>query len=251
MSFKVFFHEDFYQVYTSDPAAASGRMESIVREIKKSVDFQLINPIPEEYIKLVHTEEQIERVKWQQLYSISSLAAGGTYQAALTGLKEPCFALVRPPGHHASSGNAWGFCFFNNMAIAIEALKSESKIETATILDIDMHYGDGTVNILKDKDYVKIYNFETEDREVYLAEMETILSQCNSDIIAISAGFDNHIEDWGGVLLTEDYEKIGKLVVKTSKRIGSGCFAVLEGGYNHAVLGHNVRALINGLQQKS
>ncbi|MCG8336125.1 MAG: histone deacetylase family protein [Proteobacteria bacterium] len=248
MAFKVFYHDEFYEVYTSDPAAASGRMEAVVAAIKPFVEFMPIEPIFEDYIRLVHTDEQIERVRWQKLHSIASLAAGGAYQSAALGLSEPCFALIRPPGHHASSGNAWGFCFYNNMAIAIEALKREGKIKTATILDIDMHYGDGTVNILKEKDYVDIHNFETEDRDVYLKDVETVLKNCSSDIIGISAGFDNHVEDWGGVLETDDYTTIGRLVLETSRRINGGCFGILEGGYNHDVLGQNVLALINGLQ---
>ncbi len=248
MTFKVFFHDDFFEVYTSDPAAASGRMESILTEIKSFVEILPIKPIPNDHIGLVHTKEQMERVERQKLHSIACLAAGGAYQAATLGLSEPCFALIRPPGHHASSGNAWGFCFYNNMAIAIEALKKEKKIESATILDIDMHFGDGTVNILKNRDYVSIHNFETEDRKLYLNEVKAVLERCTSDIIGISAGFDNHVEDWGGVLKTEDYEAIGKMVFQTSRRTGCGVFGILEGGYNHKVLGKNVLALITGLQ---
>jgi acetoin utilization deacetylase AcuC-like enzyme len=248
MAFKVFFHNDFFDVYTADPAAASGRMEAVLSTIEAFADIVPIEPIPEEYIGLVHTREHVERIHWQKLHGISSLAAGGAYQAATLGLSTPCFALIRPPGHHASSGNAWGFCFYNNMAIAIEALKKEGKIATATILDIDMHFGDGTVNILEDKEYIHVFNFETEDRLAYLEEVRFALENCTSDIIGISAGFDNHVEDWGGVLETEDYKTIGKLVFETSQRINSGCFGILEGGYNHAVLGRNVLALIEGMQ---
>jgi len=79
-------------------------------------------------------------------------------------------------------------------------------------------------------------------REV-LGEMKN----CRADIIGISAGFDNHAQDWGGVLETEDYRAIGESVRDASLRSGGGCFAILEGGYNHRVLGHNVLALIKGL----
>jgi len=73
------------------------------------------------------------------------------------------------------------------------------------------------------------------------------MEQCRADIIGISAGFDNHEKDWGGTLLTEDYYEIGKMVREASIRSNGGCFAILEGGYNHEVLGHNVFALIRGL----
>ncbi len=251
MAFKVFFHDDFYREYTADPAAKVGRMEAVVKELKPHVEFQSIQPVPEDYIALVHTDEHIRRVKRQDLHEIASLAAGGAYQAASLGLSEPCFALIRPPGHHASSGNAWGFCFYNNMAIAIEALKQEGKINTAYILDIDMHFGDGTNNILKSKDYAKVHNPETENRIEYLEEVEAEMDSCKADIIGISAGFDNHVEDWGGVLKTSDYEEIGRCVAKTANQNQSGVFAILEGGYNHSVLGINALALIKGLQLNS
>jgi acetoin utilization deacetylase AcuC-like enzyme len=66
-------------------------------------------------------------------------------------------------------------------------------------------------------------------------------------MIGLSAGFDNHVEDWGGLLKTEDYRDIGRMVREAADRYGAGCFGILEGGYNHAVLGHNVMALIEGL----
>jgi len=66
-------------------------------------------------------------------------------------------------------------------------------------------------------------------------------------MIAVSAGFDNHIQDWGGTLATGDYQEMGRAVREASVRNRGGCFAVLEGGYNQRVLGHNVLALIKGL----
>ena len=82
---------------------------------------------------------------------------------------------------------------------------------------------------------------------VLLDEIEKELDGCQVDLIGISAGFDNHRDDWGGLLLTEDYFKIGKLVQAAANRSGGGCFGILEGGYNHQVLGKNVMALIEGL----
>ena len=68
-----------------------------------------------------------------------------------------------------------------------------------------------------------------------------------ADIIGISAGFDNHMDDWGGLLSTEDYFDIGRMTKEASAQSGGACFAILEGGYNHKVLGQNVCALINGM----
>ena len=244
---KVIFHEDFYQVYSSDPASAPGRMEAIVDVIASSVDFIQAEPALDSDIAEVHTEPHMDHVRRAGVYEVAALAAGGAIQAAALSLKEPCFGLIRPPGHHASSGSAWGFCYFNNMAIALEHLKKNKKIESAYVLDIDLHFGDGTVNILKPKDYVSVHNVAANTRKDYLAEVRDEMDHCRADIIGISAGFDNHEDDWGGTLLTDDYREIGRMVLDASRRHGRGCFAILEGGYNHQVLGHNVMALIEGL----
>ncbi len=244
---KVFFHDDFYQVYTSDPASASGRMEAVVEAIKPSAEFVTAVPALEDDIRLVHTEDHIHYVRGQGLYDISALAAGGAVQAAELGLKESCFALIRPPGHHASSNSCWGFCYFNNMAIALESLKRRGMITSAYVLDIDLHYGDGNVNILGDKDYATVYNIETSQRGAFIDQVTQEMETCMVDIIGISAGFDNHIEDWGGLLLTEDYFDIGRKVSAAAIRCEGGCFAILEGGYNHDVLGQNVLALMDGM----
>ena len=244
---KVVFHEDFYQVYTSDPAAEAGRMEAIVAVLEPHVEFVTAEPASEKQIAAVHTAAHIERVRQMGLYDIAALAAGGAVQAAAIGLTEPCFALIRPPGHHASAGSCWGFCFFNNMAVAVEALKQQGKIRSAYILDFDLHFGDGTENILGRKNYVGIHNPGAHDRTAYLAEIEDELGRFPADIIGISAGFDNHRQDWGGLLTTDDYRDMGRMVRSAAQRNGGGCFAILEGGYNCDVLGKNALALIQGL----
>ena len=87
----------------------------------------------------------------------------------------------------------------------------------------------------------------TEDRTRYLDEIKEAMDNCQADIIGISAGFDNHIDDWGGVLHTEDYTTIGGYVREAAMKVGGGYFALLEGGYNHTVLGSNVLALMKGM----
>ena len=163
------------------------------------------------------------------------------------GLAEPCFGLIRPPGHHASAASAWGFCYFNNMAVALETLRRQDKIENACVLDIDFHYGDGTVSILERRNWVTVINVEAHSRSHYLRDVQETMKNCRADLIGISAGFDNHAADWGGLLHTEDYTEIGNRVRSAADRNGGGCFAILEGGYNHEVLGENVLALIEGM----
>lgn len=247
---KVFFHNDFYQVYASDPAAAKGRMEAVVRVIEPHVTFVEAESAYDDDVSAVHTESHIDHVRDSGVYPVALLAAGATVQAAELGLTEPCLALVRPPGHHASSNSAWGFCYFNNMAIAVMSLLRSGRVKSACILDIDLHYGDGTVNILGERDDVVIFNIDVGRRDRYMREVEQAMNACTADIIGISAGFDNHLEDWGGTLATEDYYTIGQLVTQTAKRNNGGSFAVLEGGYNHDVLGQNVLSLIQGMSEE-
>ena len=244
---KVIFHENFYGVYTSDPAAATGRMEAVMEVVESHVDFIKAEAASEADIAAIHTKAHIEHVKGQGLYPIAALAAGGAIQAATIGLKEPALGLIRPPGHHASSNSSWGFCYFNNMAVALKRLKLSNRIESAYVLDIDLHFGDGTENILGDKGYVTVHNCEGNSRDAYMNEVADEMARCETDMIGISAGFDNHKEDWGGTLSTDDYREIGRLVRAAARRCGGGCFAILEGGYNHQVLGHNVLALVEGL----
>ena len=245
---KVIFHDNFYREYTSDPAAEPGRMEAIVAAIQNKVDFITAEPATLEQLRAAHSIDHIETVQLERLYDIAALAAGGAIQACRFGLTEPAFALIRPPGHHASRSSCWGFCYFNNMSVALTALKNEGLIQTAFVLDFDLHNGDGTINILGHTDWVRILNPVTRTREGYIKEVEETLSGLKVDIIGISAGFDHHVDDWGGLLETQDYETMGRMVRDTAQACSGGCFAILEGGYNHSVLGKNVLALLRGLE---
>lgn len=247
---KVVYHEDYNEVYTSDPAAAAGRIRAVEIALKGKVTFIEPQPATREDIMRAHTPEHVKSVEREGVYDIAALAAGGAIKAAEIGLTEPCFAVIRPPGHHASANSAWGFCYFNNMAVALEKLKHQGKIKKTFILDFDLHFGDGNVNILGNKGYVTIYNPAGQNRNEYLKKVEEALAETKADMIAASAGFDNHEADWGGLLKTEDYTLMGRLMRETAQRNKGGCFGILEGGYNHSVLGKNVLAFINGLQEK-
>lgn len=244
---KIVFHEAFYQVYAGDPAASPGRMEAIMKVLEPVVEIVQAVPAAEDQIAAVHSHSHIGRVKAQQVYEVAALAAGGAIMAAEIGLTESCLGLIRPPGHHASFDSAWGFCYFNNMAVAVTHLKEQEKINTAYVLDIDLHFGDGTVNTLGGNKEVRVYNVSAGNREAYLQEVRNEMERCEADIIGISAGFDNHEDDWGGTLKTANYREIGRLVRGAATRCKGGCFAILEGGYNHDVLGQNAMALIEGL----
>lgn len=244
---KVFFDPLFYEVYTDDPAAEAGRMEAVVEAIAPLARIVACEYAEEADLLAAHTGPHIREIERLGVYDIAALAAGGAIQAAEAGLEAPAFALIRPPGHHASSDSYWGFCFFNNMAVSLYALKNRHRIERAFVLDFDLHFGDGNVNILGGESWVEIYNPEEHDRETYLGEVERMLAGVEADVIGVSAGFDNHINDWGGLLYTADYRAMGAWVHQAAQRNGGGCYGILEGGYNHRVLGDNVRAFLEGL----
>jgi len=246
----VYFHKDFYGVYAPDPAAAAGRMEAIVDAITPHVAFRSFLPAATADIEAVHTNRHIERVRRQGIYDMAALAAGGAIRAAETGMEEPSFALIRPPGHHASADGCWGFCYFNNMALSLYRLRSTGRVEKAFVLDFDLHLGDGNVNILGSEPWVEILNPRSRERRAYLDEVGEALDRTAADVIAVSAGFDNHARDWGGLLETDDYRTMGARVRRAAARNQGGCYGILEGGYNHAVLGGNVLAFLEGLGEE-
>ncbi len=241
---KIIFHEIFREVYDYDPAAAKGRIDCIYDELEGSYEF--IEPLPaaESDLLLVHGQNHVDYVKSRgAIYDVAVFSAGGAVLAAELAVRgEPAFALIRPPGHHAGSHSSWGFCWFNNVAIAVEKQRRQGTINKVLIVDIDLHFGDGTKNIFEDTPCVSYYHLHSIDGlERFLA----ISKEC--DLVAVSAGFDMHVKDWGLILETQDYTTIGKMVANHARTFcGGRFFAVLEGGYNHRVLGKNVKALLDG-----
>jgi acetoin utilization deacetylase AcuC-like enzyme len=202
-------------------------------------------------VLMVHIESILRSVKMDtSVYEAAAMAAGGAIMAAQLAYQgQPAFAAVRPPGHHASPGSHWGFCFFNNVAISIEKLIRTEKISQALILDIDLHFGDGTDRFFSGRKGIVVANVQDDTRESFLKNVESALSSNEYDIVAISAGFDRHQHDWGATLTTEDYFTIGRNVRDYALAKCDGrYYAVLEGGYNTAALGENALALCRGME---
>ena len=255
---KIVFHERYFNSnYAMDPAAEPGRLDGIVDLLSKRKEFEFIKPGPakKEDILRAHSERHYSYIKRESLlFELASLAAGGSILAAEEGYNgSPTFAVIRPPGHHASADSCWGFCYFNNISISLLKLFSEGKITSAFVLDFDLHTGDGNLNILKNRNdgfLVKILNPNSSENANYIKEVENFMKNSkNIDVFAASAGFDEGIEDWGNKLYPEDYYELGNLMKIYSEKLCEGRrFALLEGGYNHEVLPKNVDSFCQGFK---
>src|SRR4030043_1608121 len=194
---KVIFLPRFYEVYTSAPAAAPGRMEPMGKALEGKNGLIEPEPATERDLERVHGRQHIQSVKGEpQVYEVGILAAGGAILAAEMAFEDqPAFGLIRPPGHHASPHSCWGFCYFNNIAIAIKRLISEEKIKSALILDFDLHYGGGTANTFSGSKEVTYFHPEGQSRDACLKDIQRFFgTKRECDILAISAGFDRHEE---------------------------------------------------------
>jgi acetoin utilization deacetylase AcuC-like enzyme len=152
----------------------SRRLEVIISHLEQTglkQRLRLIKPRPAtpEELALVHHESHITRVKemaqqgggWLDAdtvvspasYDAALYAAGGAIEAVaavMGGEVNSAFALVRPPGHHATARQAMGFCLFNNIAIAARYALEKLGLERLAIIDFDVHHGNGTQDTFYD-----------------------------------------------------------------------------------------------------
>jgi acetoin utilization deacetylase AcuC-like enzyme len=211
----------------------------------------------------------------------AGLAAGAVVDAVgavLQGQATRAFCAVRPPGHHAESGSAMGFCFYNNVAVGAAAALEHPGIERIAIVDFDVHHGNGTVEIFKDRPEVLVCSsFQHPfypDRQTDVQRpniVNTPLREgCGSDefraaitrdwlpalarhrpqIILVSAGFDAHRQDpLGGLdLLDDDYRWVTRQIVDIANEHAKGrVVSTLEGGYDLDALARSVGAHLEAL----
>nr|WP_067295592.1 histone deacetylase family protein [Marinobacterium profundum] len=209
------------------------------------------------------------------------LAAGAVIlgtQQILSGACQNAFCAVRPPGHHAEQAGAMGFCLFNNVALGVEWALNQSDIERVAVLDFDVHHGNGTVDIFKDRREVLVcssfqypfYPFRYQDirrsnivhtplaagtassafRHAIEQDWLPALAEHRPDMIFISAGFDAHRDDpLGQLQLTDDdFHWITGLIGEAASRYAGGrILSVLEGGYNLKALGRSAAAHVQAL----
>ncbi len=194
------------------------------------------------------------------------------------------FCQVRPPGHHAESDKAMGFCLFNNVAIAAHYARSKHGAERVAVVDFDVHHGNGTQEIfwsdknlfygsthqmplypgtgaIKETGVGNIFNaplregdgrrtFETAFRERIL----TPLANFAPDLVLISAGFDAHKDDpLGGLQLVEaDFGWATNELCEVARRHARGrVISMLEGGYNLTGLAQSVAVHVKTLMERA
>ncbi len=256
---KVIYHPLMLKKYDRTPAGAEGRLESAVEILSSNPEYELIEPrsATKDEVLLAHTEDLYESTRHESekspgklLFEMAGLAAGGAIMAGELAMKgEPVFALIRPPGHHASRDSHWGYCYFNNIAVSLLNLQAKGMISSAFILDFDLHEGDGNINILDDRRWI-IHNPSGRGDGAFLQDAKRALDQSpDVDIIVASAGFDQYVHDWGENLSTDAYRQLGLLMHDFAmERCQGRRYGLLEGGYNYEDLGKNVLAFCEGLR---
>jgi len=286
MKTQIIYSDDFSKHDISGHPENAQRIKAMLNELYNAPiykDLIIVKPdiLPEKILYDVHSEWMINQIKdlsmegasWIDLdtyvcqsdFETARIAAGGLLKACnnvLAGEAENAFALVRPPGHHATKQRSMGFCLFNNAAIAANELTKKHK--KVLIIDFDVHHGNGTQDIFYDRSDVMyqsihlsphypgtgaISEIGTKEGEGYTINVPMSYGQGNKavikiideiliptseqfkpDFIIMSTGYDSHHSDpLGGLKFTTDfYETIIEKYQDIQKKI----VCTLEGGYN-------------------
>ena len=206
-------------------------------------------------------------------------AAGGVLRAidiVLSGEAKNAFVAVRPPGHHAETQTAMGFCLFGNIALGAKHALDFHGLKRVAVIDFDVHHGNGTQELLWDEsrcltftshqmplwpgtgskeeqgNFNNIVNIPLSPgssgvrmREKYKMLVFPALQEFKPELILVSAGFDAHEADplaelnWS----TEDFSWLTERICKiASDCCGGRLVSTLEGGYDLAALAESVKA---------
>ena len=257
-------------------------------------------PADEADLALVHKEQHIRSVQqfagqgggWLDSdtycnpgsYEIALQAAGAAkaaVQLACSASATPAFALVRPPGHHATPDRAMGFCLFNNAAIAAQQARARWGVRRVAVVDFDVHHGNGTeAAFAADPElfYASSHQYPcypgtgaargiadhivniplppgSDGGDFRAAWETTILPALDAfapELLIVSAGFDaHHADPLAELRLTErDFAWVSeRLVACADTHAGGRIVSVLEGGYNLDALAASAAAHVRALMK--
>ena len=305
MNAAIICHEAYAEHATGAHPEGADRISSVVDHLHATdlwPGLAVVTPEPatEDDILLVHTRRHLALIKragqgggtWidsdthvsSRSYETALLSAGGAIAATRLwdGGLVP-FALIRPPGHHATPDRAMGFCLFNNVAVAAAKLLEEG-CERVAIIDWDVHHGNGTQAAFYDEPrvlFVSLHQwphypgsgFFTEcgegagegftvnlplpagswDRDYSLAfasVVEPIVKQFAPQAILVSAGQDIHKDDPLGGMEVSDagFGMMALRCTRLAQELCDGRLAfILEGGYDRAASARAVEAVLRAL----
>ncbi len=220
-------------------------------------------------------------------YEAALYAAGGVIRATETVMNEEvdsAFALVRPPGHHATHQRAMGFCLFNNIAIATKCALADYKLERILIVDFDVHHGNGTQATFYDNPHVLYistheYPFypgtgsiketgsgtaegttiniplpagsgDTEYQEAFEQIIVPAAMRFKPQLIMVSAGYDTHWADELALMQVSvtGFAQMVKVIKGLADELCNGRLVFsLEGGYNLRALTASVKVTFDML----
>ncbi|HVN71809.1 MAG TPA: histone deacetylase, partial [Desulfomonilia bacterium] len=267
---------------------------------RKDPEIAIIDPTPAsiEDLMLNHERSYIDSVRHtcaskgyvdldpdtvcsEDSYETALYAAGSVInlvEMALTGEIDGAFASIRPPGHHAVSNEAMGFCLFNNVAIAARKAIKTFGVKKVMIIDFDVHHGNGTQDSFygsKDVLYFSSHQspfypgsgrlHETgakgaegytincplrggkgdgEMVALYRRIMVPVVHTFQPGLILVSAGFDAHAMDpIGGMeISSKGFGALAALIRDAADKVNAPVVYALEGGYNFDALRDSVKA---------
>jgi len=224
-------------------------------------------------------------------FQAAKRAAGGflsLVEAVQAGRVKNGFALVRPPGHHAESNRAMGFCIFNNVAIAAKLLSSKYNLKRILIVDWDLHHGNATQHSFYDSSQVLYFSThqypyypgtgsieevgegsgkgytvnvpiapgagDNEFMMIFRQILQPIAREFRPDFVLVSAGFDTYFQDpLGGMRVTpRGYAGLTQVLLEIAEELCQAKLAItLEGGYSLEGLRDSIKEVLMELHQGS